>query len=152
MYYSDQNKAGGNEFLSPWDERRQLDLFGPDPSLISPEEIDDFNEAFNGIFNSHTNETGEGPLTAPKPIEIDAHYSLDYLLQDDEVEKRYIRMDPYRVAKTWRLSQRDSTGGLFHILKTLARNKAGNTMEREIKAIYKTIKRVAEIEGVNLNE
>jgi hypothetical protein len=128
----------------------QLDLFGPDPSLIDPKVIEDFEKYLKDTLDNHTNATGVGPLETPRPVEIDAHYSLEYFLQDDEVEKRYIRMDPYRVAKTWRLSQRDSTGGLFHILKTLARNKVGNTMEREIKAIYKTIKRVAEIEGVDL--
>lgn len=62
------------------------------------------------------------------------------------------RLDPYRVSDIWRLGTRDNTGVLFHILKTIARFGDKNSIEREIKSIYFSIKRLAEIRGIDLKE
>lgn len=81
---------------------------------------------------------------------IDTHYDFFYELTMEETNLRQLKIDPYFVAKQWRLGERDPSGVLFHILKTIARFGDKNSKEREIKAIYLQIKRLAELEGVEL--
>lgn len=81
---------------------------------------------------------------------IDSHYNFDYVLKESDIEAGKIKIDPYFVAKQWRTGERDPSGVIFHILKTCARFGEKNSKEREITAIYKSIKRLAELEGVKL--
>jgi hypothetical protein len=85
-----------------------------------------------------------------KPMSIDSHYDFFYDLKPHEAEFLQIKTDPYFVSKQWRVGERDPSGALFHILKTIARFGDKNPKEREIKAIYLQIKRLAELEGVEL--
>lgn len=81
----------------------------------------------------------------------DAHYaSFSYTLTEDDKKAGSIKIDPYFVAKQWGLGMRDDSGILFHNLKTIARFGDKNSREREIVALYKQVKRLAEIEGVVL--
>lgn len=84
------------------------------------------------------------------PARIDGHYDFFYDLNRREVEVQQLKIDPYFVAKQWRIGERDPSGVLFHILKTVARFGDKNSEEREIKAIYLQIKRLAELKGVEL--
>lgn len=85
-----------------------------------------------------------------KEVAIDAHYNFDFKFKlTDDVEMK-LKVDPYFVAKQWRLGLKDDSGVLFHILKTIARFGDKNSKEREITAMYKSIKRLAELEGVFL--
>jgi hypothetical protein len=61
-----------------------------------------------------------------------------------------IKIDPYLVSKVWKLGEKDNSGVLFHCLKTIARFGDKNTKERELNALYNQIKRLAELEGVEL--
>lgn len=82
----------------------------------------------------------------------DAHYaSFSYTLTEDDKKTGSIKIDPYFVAKQWGLGKRDDSGILFHNLKTIARFGDKNSREREIVALYKQVKRLAEIEGVRLD-
>ena len=81
----------------------------------------------------------------------DKHYSFEYFIQQSDKESGSIRVDPYFVSKQWRLGKKDDTGAIFHILKTIARFGDKNSKEREIKALYAQVKRLAELEGVDLN-
>jgi hypothetical protein len=85
-----------------------------------------------------------------KLVSIDSHYDFFYDLKPHEAEFLQIKTDPYFVSKQWRVGERDPSGALFHILKTIARFGDKNPKEREIKAIYLQIKRLAELEGVEL--
>ena len=81
----------------------------------------------------------------------DSHYSFKYCITEQDTENGNIKVDPYFVSKQWKLGQKDDTGTIFHILKTIARFGDKNSKEREIKALYAQVKRLAELEGVNLD-
>jgi hypothetical protein len=81
---------------------------------------------------------------------IDKHYNFNYDLSAEDRKKSSIKVDPYFVANVWKLGEKDNTGVLFHCLKTIARFSEKNSKEREIKALYKQIKRLAELENVDL--
>lgn len=100
-------------------------------------------------------EDEQQPLEAQnvvQPKTIDSHYNFDYVLTEADREKGVVKIDPYFVAKQWRLGSKDDTGVLFHCLKNISRYSDKNTKEREIKALYLQIKRLAELEKVSLNE
>ncbi len=82
---------------------------------------------------------------------IDSHYGFFYKLTEDDIEKGSIKIDPYFVASQWNFAKNDPSGVIFHIFKTCARFGEKNSVEREIKAVYKSIKRLAELQGVNLD-
>lgn len=81
----------------------------------------------------------------------DSHYSFQYPLTSQDKQDGTIRVDPYFVSKQWKLGKKDDTGTIFHILKTIARFGDKNSKEREIKALYAQVVRLAELEGVTLN-
>lgn len=81
---------------------------------------------------------------------IDKHYNFNYDLSAEDRKKSSIKVDPYFVANVWKLGEKDNTGVLFHCLKTIARFSEKNSKEREIKALYKQIKRLAELENIDL--
>ena len=91
-------------------------------------------------------------MVITKPVEwSDKHYSFEYTISLQDVDRGSIRVDPYFVSKQWQLGKKDDTGTIFHILKTIARFGEKNSKEREIKALYAQVKRLAELEGVNLD-
>jgi hypothetical protein len=81
----------------------------------------------------------------------DQHYSNYYDLTEADIKLGKIKVDAYFVSKVWQLGKKDDTGVLFHNLKTLARFGDKNDIEREIFALYKQTKRLAELHGVELN-
>lgn len=88
----------------------------------------------------------------PTEKSIDSHYNFNYSLTQDDIDMGYIKIDPYFVAKQWQLGAKDDSGILFHCLKTLARFGDKNSREREVAALYKQVNRLAELEGVNLED
>ncbi len=72
-----------------------------------------------------------------------SHYNFTYRLTRDDIARGEIRIDPYFVSSVWKFP--DVTGCLFHILKTIARFGAKNTVNREIDSIIKTAKRLDNI-------
>lgn len=78
----------------------------------------------------------------------DKHYDAIYKLTEKDIERGWIKIDPYRVSKQWHLGSKDESGALFHVLKTLARIGEKNSVEREVKALLAQIKCFAEIEGI----
>lgn len=78
------------------------------------------------------------------------HYNFQYELTDIDIQNGFIKIDPYFVNKAWSLNTKDDTGILFHQLKTIARFGDKNSIEREIKAMYSQVKRMAEMYDVNL--
>jgi hypothetical protein len=91
----------------------------------------------------------------PDPVEeklvIDAHYSFNYTLTEKDRDAGAIKVDPYFVSRLWNIGAKDTSGVIWHIFKTCARFGDKNDKEREIVAIYKSIKRLAELEGVKLD-
>lgn len=87
-------------------------------------------------------------VTNEAHIWTDKHYNfiVDVSKQDT------IKIDPYFISKVWKLGSKDESGVLFHLLKTIARFGDKNPVEREIKALYKQVKRLAELENVNLED
>lgn len=81
---------------------------------------------------------------------IDSHYAFTYTLTEADKSTGTIKVDPYFVAQQWKLGSKDESGAIWHIFKTCCRFGEKNDKAREITAIYKTIKRLAEIEGVTL--
>lgn len=79
------------------------------------------------------------------------HYDFTYNLRRDETLNGRVTIDPYAVAKVWKLGERDPSGCLFHILKTVARlgTKEGNSLEREIQSIELTLQRFRNVRKIN---
>lgn len=125
-------------------------------SLLIPNNIS-ANEAMDHICD-YVDYLGEGEKDTLKSKEggenlttwTDRHYDFTYTLTEDDIEKGVIKIDPYFVADQWKLGEKDNSGVIFHILKTCSRYKTKHEEEREIKAIYGQIKRLAEIRGVEL--
>lgn len=109
---------------------------------------------YDGPVGDPPSECGEcfdqEPNAQPPQKAIDSHYDLSYTLTQDDIDNGSIKLDPYFVANVWRTGSRDNSGVIFHILKTCARFGEKNEKAREIRAIYKSIKRLAELENVNL--
>ncbi|AKO61082.1 ATPase [Pseudoalteromonas phage H101] len=94
---------------------------------------------------------GEGEVSsAEASVWTDKHYDFTYTLTEEDIEAGEIKIDPYFVADQWKLGEKDNSGVIFHILKTCSRYKCKHKEEREIKAIYGQIKRLAEMRGVTL--
>lgn len=79
-----------------------------------------------------------------------AHYNARYNLTEKDIERGFIKVDPYFVSKQWAIGMKDPSGALFHQLKTLARFGEKNARERELRALYGQIVRFAELEGIEL--
>jgi hypothetical protein len=107
-------------------------------------------EEFRKAILDLMDKESSGSRVIESPAKIDSHYNFFYMLSPEEIEAKQIKIDPYFVSKQWRVGERDASGALFHILKTIARFGDKNPKEREIKAIYLQIKRLAELEGVEL--
>jgi len=118
------------------------------------EVVEEYLEEKNTVVNNTVviNNTVSGDLghMLESPKRIDQHYDFFYELSPHEAQFLQLKVDPYFVSKQWRIGERDHSGALFHILKTIARFGDKNSREREIKAIYLQIKRLAELEGVEL--
>lgn len=89
------------------------------------------------------------PVESPQKA-IDSHYEFHYTLTQDDIDNGSIKLDPYFVSAQWDIGSKDPSGVIWHIFKTCARFGLKNDRSREIKAIYKSIKRLAELENVNL--
>lgn len=110
----------------------------------------DFEDTYDFYWDVPQEISSETPTDTP--ARIDSHYDFFYELSQHEAQFLQLKVDPYFVSKQWRVGERDHSGALFHILKTIARFGDKNGREREIKAIYLQIKRLAELEGVELPE
>ena len=79
------------------------------------------------------------------------HYGFKYHLRENEAQTGWVIVDPYAVAKVWRLGERDPSGCLFHILKTIARlgKKEGNSLERELQSIELSLARYRDVRKIN---
>jgi len=80
----------------------------------------------------------------------DKYYNFKYKLSEKDIETGFIKIDPYFITKEWKLNSKDDTGILFHCLKTLCRFGEKNSIGREIKALNAQIKRLAEINKIEL--
>lgn len=81
----------------------------------------------------------------------DKHYDFNYTLTEDDIEKGVLKIDPYFVNRMWRINSWDDTGAAFHSLKNYARICNGkNPLERDLKSLYKQVKRLCELHGVEL--
>lgn len=82
----------------------------------------------------------------------DSHYNFEYQITEEDIEKGYIKLDPYFVAKEWKIGSKDDSGALWHCFKTCARFGDKNTVEREIEALYRQTKRMAQLYNVKLED
>lgn len=80
----------------------------------------------------------------------DKHYDFNYTLTEKDIETGVIKIDPYFVAHQWKLGSKDDSGALWHTFKGIARYGQKNSVEREIRAFHAQIKRLAELNGVEL--
>jgi hypothetical protein len=82
----------------------------------------------------------------------DSHYDFSYELTEKDIEVGEIKIDPMFVSNHWKLGLKDPSCIIYHQLKTLARFGDKNPVEREIVALYKQAKRMAEIYNIDLGE
>ena len=82
----------------------------------------------------------------------DKHYDHKYVLTKEDIKKGFIRLDVYKVSNVWRVGEKDNSGALWHILKTIPRFGVKNSIDREIKALYNQVKGLAREHGVELEE
>lgn len=81
-----------------------------------------------------------------------SHYDFYYDLTQQDIDLGKIKLDPYFINQQWGLNKKDDTGALFHNLKTISRFADKNSVDREIKALYNQVKRMAELYNVDLGE
>ena len=137
------------------------ELFNPEYQFKSEGQVVTDNIAKQKYFDrqmvlSHKN-TSKSSVSGGEEVSegegntwTDKHYDFTYTLTEDDIEAGEIKIDPYFVADQWRLGEKDNSGVIFHILKTCSRYKCKHAEEREIKAIYGQIKRLAEMRGIKL--
>lgn len=94
--------------------------------------------------------TSQDIINVSKNKFTDKHYDCFYTLTEEDIKEGKIKVDAYFVADCWKIGEKDNTGCVFHILKTLQRWGVKNTIEREVSAVFSTIKRYAQIKGVKL--
>jgi len=104
----------------------------------------------NGITEDDEEPVAYAVVNKESPI--DSHYDFFYEMTRQESDNMQIKIDPYFVSKQWKLGEKDNSGVLFHCLKTIARFGYKNPIEREIIALYKQIRRLAELNNVELPE
>tara|TARA_B110000902_G_C14119790_1_gene517715 strand:- start:473 stop:742 length:270 start_codon:yes stop_codon:yes gene_type:complete len=76
------------------------------------------------------------------------HYDdFEYKITKEDIERGSIRLDPYQVSLLWNIGLKDSSGCLWHILKTISRFgvKEGNSIDREISSMKSTLNRLDEL-------
>jgi ribosomal protein S21 len=108
--------------------------------------LDDLVRMYQEVFEEKIEEETETKETTKsvneeKKDKLTGHYNFDY---------NGLKVDPYFVSNVWKLGSKDDSGVLFHILKTIARFGEKNPIEREIKAMNASIKRLAELYNVQL--
>jgi hypothetical protein len=86
------------------------------------------------------------------PASIDSHYDNWYTLTQDEIDLGKVKIDPYLYYGVNSIGDDDKFGCKMHMLKNLSRHKESNSREREIVGLYKTIRRLAELNGIDLEE
>jgi hypothetical protein len=89
---------------------------------------------------------------SPLPASIDSHYDNWYTLTQDEIDLGKVKIDPYLYYGVNSIGDDDKFGCKMHMLKNLSRHKESNSQEREIVGLYKTIKRMAELNGIDLEK
>lgn len=101
--------------------------------------------------NSFTKLISDRIKELEKGVDTKHYDKFNYDLTKDELDNGCARIDPYFVALIWKLGQKDPSGCLFHMLKTIARfsDKEGNSVTREIKSLEATIKRMKELYQVD---
>ena len=65
------------------------------------------------------------------------HYDFTYTLTPEDIERGYIKIDPYFVGMEWGVGEKDPSGILSHNLKTIARFGVKNSKRREAEALAK---------------
>lgn len=136
--------------------------FYQDGSIYLEEIHGEFDPDYFELIEEYTKHKEEPPEYIPPEVVVlgdelvptltdwtDKHYNAIYKLTEKDIERGWIKIDPYRVSKQWRLGSKDESGALFHVLKTLARMGEKNSVEREVKALLAQIKCFAEIEGID---
>ncbi len=89
--------------------------------------------------------------TNPANTWTDKHYDFTYTLTEEDIESGKIKIDPYFVNRMWRINSWDDTGAAFHSLKNYARICNGkNPLERDLKSLYKQVKRLCELYKVEV--
>lgn len=81
-------------------------------------------------------------------IFTDKHYDFTYQITQEDIDRGYIKLDPYFISKQWQLGSKDESGALWHIFKTIARFGVKNPIEREIKAMEASIKRMKDLYNI----
>lgn len=83
----------------------------------------------------------------------DKHYDFKYELTSKDIEKGFIKIDPYLVNRIWRINSWDDTGAAFHSLKNYARISNGkNPLERDLTSLYKQVKVLCKLHGVQIDD
>ena len=113
----------------------------------------DINDITIESYNPDTAKPPEVVAVGEKLISTewtDKHYDFSYQLTEKDIESGFVKVDPYFVAKQWEIGSKDDSGALWHCFKTIARFGEKNSKEREIRALYAQIKRLADLEGIEL--
>lgn len=145
MSMENSKSPKNDDFVSPL-----KDAYKPWLNTVTDNDYWERIKSSEGVHASlgYVVETDE--LITPITEWTDKHYDFNYTLTEDDIEKGVIKIDPYFVADQWKLGEKDNSGVIFHILKTCSRYKCKHKEEREIKAIYGQIKRLAELRGIEL--
>lgn len=67
----------------------------------------------------------------------DTHYDFKYNLTQEDIDRGYIKIDPYFIGNEWKVGEKDPSGILTHNLKTIARFGDKNSKRRESEALVK---------------
>lgn len=155
-------RVGSDFLLAKVGGTYTVEVFCQDGSIYLEEVHGEFDPNYFELVGKYTKHKEEPPEYIPPKVVVlgdelvpthtdwtDKHYDAIYKLKEKDIERGWIKIDPYRVSKQWRLGSKDESGALFHVLKTLARMGEKNSVEREVKALLAQIKCFAEIEGID---
>lgn len=130
-----------------WVEAKHVRLLSRACSVSSNEEQPESIPPSHVALDDNLVLLGSGPIEQQW---TDKHYDNNYTLTQKDIERGFVKIDPYFVSKMWKIGSKDDSGALWHCFKTIARFGEKNSREREIKALYAQIKCLAEIEEVEL--
>lgn len=149
----------GSDFLSAKvGNTYTVEGFSKDCSIYLEEIFGEFDPEYFELVDKYNPDEAIPPEVVATGDELvstqtewtDKHYDNNYTLTKQDIERGFVKVDPYFVSKIWKIGSKDDSGALWHCFKTIARFGEKNSKEREIRALHAQIKRLAELEKIEL--
>jgi hypothetical protein len=142
--YSLETKIGGWSFIEDWLEplaTKEIPFKGVDGMWDKALEEDSIEEDVDFSVSSLSQDRF-GPV---KEEWTDKHYDNKYYFTPEDIERGYIKLDPYWLSLQLKLGVKDPSCIIWHSFKTICRFGEKNDKLREAKALLAQAKRLVEL-------